>query len=128
MCWVRILGALKTFNDRKHVTAARVALIADYNEIFYHQLEALQAHLYFTKGPLGENGQVVSETGATNGLSAYTSGGTAGGGTDEYAQLSPVARRMLIWIKEHVVSEDGVVMTDMARGIKDSGASAQEIS
>lgn len=60
--------------------------------------------------------------------SAYTSAGNAGGGPDEYSGLSPIAKRMLIWIKNNTHSEDGILMTDIARGIKDSGASAQQIS
>lgn len=129
MCWVRILGNLKTYNDKKHITAVRIYKVTDHNEIFYHQLEALQAHLYFTKGPLGENGAPVAAGGSGAGVpSAYTSGGNTGGGPDEYSGLSPIAKRMLIWIKNNTHSEDGVQMTDIARGIKDSGASAQEIS
>lgn len=129
MCWVRVLGNLKTFHDKKHITAARIFPITDHNEIFYHQLEALQAHLYFTKGPLGENGQVVTDNQGANGVpSAYTSGGGGGGGGEEYAGLSEVAKRMLIWIKENTKNEDGVIMTDIARGIRGTGADAKEIS
>jgi len=127
MCWVRILGNLKSFNGKKHVTAARIFRVTDYNEIFFHQLEALQAHLFFTKGSLGENNQPTSN--AAGGVpSAYTSGGAIGGGVDEYAGHTPLAKRMLIWIKSNTTSDDGVIMTDIARGVKDSGASAREIS
>jgi replication factor A2 len=127
MCWVRILGNLKSFNDKKHVTAARISRVTDYNEIFFHQLEALQAHLFFIRGPLAEDNQPTS--GAAGGVPpAYTAGGTVGGGVDEYAVFTPLGKRMLMWIKSNTVSDDGVIMTDIARGVKDSGASAQEIS
>lgn len=128
MCWVRILGNLKSFNDKKHVTAARMFRVTDYNEIFFHQLEALEAHLFFTRGSSGENNQPTS--GAAGGVpSAYTSGGPVGGGVNEYPGFTPLAKRMLMWIKSNTVDgEDGVIMTDIARGVKDSGASAREIS
>lgn len=128
MCWVRILGNLKSFHGKRHVTAARIFPITDYNEIFFHQLEALQAHLFFTTGPLGGNNNTSNAAGGA--MSAYIPGGTTGGGggTDKYAEFSPLAKRMHIWIKENITNDNGVIMTDIARGVRDSGASAREIS
>lgn len=129
MSWIRVLGNLKTFNDKKHVMAGRIQLITDHNEVFYHFLEALHSHLYFTQGPLGENGAPVTDTSGIP--SAYTS---AGGNNkmdvdDITSGWDPIARRMYHWIKDHTTdATEGVAMTAMAKGIKDSGASAQQIS
>ncbi|KAF8307291.1 nucleic acid-binding protein [Clavulina sp. PMI_390] len=127
MCWVRIVGHIRNFQEKRMITAASISRVVDHNEIFYSQLEALQAHLYITKGPLGENGQPGGGGGGAGVPSAYTAGGATSGEDSQYADLPPVARRMLAWIKDHTTSDDGVLMTDIARGIRD-GANAQQIS
>ncbi|KOS15849.1 rfa2-dna replication factor 36 kda subunit [Malassezia pachydermatis] len=48
--FVRILGEIKSFNNKRSITAASVAVIEDHNEYLFHQLEVIQAHLALLKG------------------------------------------------------------------------------
>ncbi|OBT57552.1 hypothetical protein VF21_03424 [Pseudogymnoascus sp. 05NY08] len=49
--YVRVLGRLKAFNNKKHVAAHVVRPVTDFNEINAHLLEATYVHLYFSRGP-----------------------------------------------------------------------------
>ena len=49
--YIKVIGSLKTFNDKKHVVGHNIHAIEDFNEITHHFLEAIHAHLYNTRGP-----------------------------------------------------------------------------
>ena len=101
--------------------------MTDANEVYYHKLEALQVHLFFTRG-LGED-STMADGAARSAPSAYTSGGTGGGGdADEYSSLKPMQRKVLLWIKENARTDDGVLITDIAMGVKGDGVTAAGIS
>ena len=55
--YIKIVGSLKTFNDKKHVVGHNIHAIEDFNEITHHFLEAIHAHLYNTRGPANGGGQ-----------------------------------------------------------------------
>jgi replication factor A2 len=48
---VRVLGQLKSFNNKKHVGSHHIRLVTDFNEVMYHLLEAASIHLHLTRGP-----------------------------------------------------------------------------
>lgn len=50
--YVRIIGALKTFSNKRHVSANRVRPIEDFNEILFHPIECIYVHKYCTEGPV----------------------------------------------------------------------------
>lgn len=50
--YVRIIGALKTFSNKRHVSANRVRPIEDFNEILFHPIECIYVHKYYTEGPV----------------------------------------------------------------------------
>lgn len=53
--YVRAIGTVKTFNDKRSITAFLVKPITDFNEITHHLLNVLQVHLYMTKGKIGDD-------------------------------------------------------------------------
>lgn len=53
--YVRIIGLIKTFQNRRTVNAGHIRAITDYNEIFYHRLDAIYTHLQVTR-PAGVSG------------------------------------------------------------------------
>jgi len=53
--YVKIVGVITSFNQKKHVLAYNVHPIQDFNEISHHFLKAIVANLYHTRGPLGLN-------------------------------------------------------------------------
>ncbi|TGZ83158.1 replication protein A, subunit RPA32 [Ascodesmis nigricans] len=72
--YVRVIGHLKTHNNKRHISAFAILPVKDYNEVQYHLLEAVYIHLYLTRGPLmGEGG------GAHGAGAAYGAGATYGG-------------------------------------------------
>lgn len=49
--YVRILGQLKSFGNKKHVGSHKIHAVTDFNEVAYHLLEATLVHLQLTRGP-----------------------------------------------------------------------------
>lgn len=47
--YVTIIGQIKSFNEKKSLTAKRIRLVTDYNEIAYHNVESLYVHLHQVK-------------------------------------------------------------------------------
>lgn len=48
--FVRVLGEIKSFNNKRSVTAASISRLEDGNEYLYHQLDVIYTHLQLTKG------------------------------------------------------------------------------
>ncbi|EMR08743.1 hypothetical protein PNEG_02917 [Pneumocystis murina B123] len=53
--YVRVIGQLKSFNNKRHIYAHHIRPISDLNEVQYHILETTAIHLYFTRGPPQNN-------------------------------------------------------------------------
>lgn len=53
--YVRVIGQLKAFNNKRHIYAHHIRTIQDLNEVQYHILETTAIHLYFTRGPPQNN-------------------------------------------------------------------------
>lgn len=60
--YVRIIGLVKTFQNRRTVNAGHIRAITDYNEIFYHKLDAIYTHLQVTR-PTGVSSDTNVEEG-----------------------------------------------------------------
>jgi len=48
--YIRVIGNLRSFNDKKSVVAYRIVPIVDFNEITHHFLEVIYVHLQNTRG------------------------------------------------------------------------------
>jgi replication factor A2 len=46
-----VVGLLKSFHDKRSIAAYLIRPVQDFNEITHHFLEAIQTHLYNTRGP-----------------------------------------------------------------------------
>lgn len=64
--YVRIIGNIKTFQNKRTVTAGHIRAITDFNEVFYHKLDAVHTHLQITRGP-GAAGGAGAGAGAVSG-------------------------------------------------------------
>lgn len=73
--YVRVWGRLKSFSNKRHVGAHVIRPVEDINEVNYHLLEATYVHLYFSRGPLGQNGAAGAD-----GDSMFVDGDGYGGG------------------------------------------------
>ncbi|KAG5998033.1 hypothetical protein E4U43_002512 [Claviceps pusilla] len=74
---VRVWGRLKSFSNKRHVGAHVIRPVTDFNEVNYHLLEATYVHLFYTKGPLGQQ-QGGGGAGGANGDSMFVDGGGYG--------------------------------------------------
>jgi hypothetical protein len=50
--YVRILGTLKTFSNKRHINVTRLRKIDDFNEVLFHPLECVYVHKYYVDGPV----------------------------------------------------------------------------
>jgi replication factor A2 len=81
--YVRVLGQLKSFNNKKHVGSHKIQPVTDFNEVQYHLLEAAAIHLHLTRGPpeqyapTGDGGAATSAYGQNRGGDVVM-GGTGG--------------------------------------------------
>ncbi|KAJ6630877.1 hypothetical protein B0H10DRAFT_1774153, partial [Mycena sp. CBHHK59/15] len=48
--YVRVTGALKTHNGKKHIHASNIRLVKDSNEVYFHLLEVISVHITLQKG------------------------------------------------------------------------------
>ncbi|GAA5941792.1 Rfa2p [Sporobolomyces koalae] len=106
--YVRIIGSIKTFAEKRHINAQRVRAIEDFNEINFHLIECAYVHKYITRGPPGggNNTSMVTDRpydGA--GGNPYTADG---GASNDAARDLPAGQRA-IWrfIKEQTDAGEG---------------------
>ncbi|KFY22692.1 hypothetical protein V493_06406 [Pseudogymnoascus sp. VKM F-4281 (FW-2241)] len=112
--YVRVLGRLKAFNNKKHVAAHVVRPVTDFNEINAHLLEATYVHLYFSRGPpesLQAGGG--AEGGAGGGLFVDQGDGAGGAaavarGGRQLPQLSAVAKKVYNLLSTAPQSNEGL--------------------
>ncbi|VUC24817.1 unnamed protein product [Clonostachys rosea] len=82
--FVRVFGILRSFNDKPSITAYSMRAVPDYNEVNYHLLEATYTHLYFTRGPLDQEGRAGNEEPSmfVGGAGGGAGGASAGNNSD----------------------------------------------
>jgi replication factor A2 len=125
--YCRVWGRLKAFNNKRHVGAHVIRPITDYNEINYHLLEATAVHLFFTRGPPGDQAQGQKGAG-TNGMNGGQQEYSAGGGL--LPSLSPIARRVFTALKE-AKSNEGLhcqmLASNLGMSVNDVYKGAEEL-
>ncbi|KAH9935018.1 uncharacterized protein B0H18DRAFT_927723 [Fomitopsis serialis] len=126
--YIRVMGGLKSFGNKRYINANHLRLVKDPNEIQFHLLEAFTVELIFQKGaPLrpseaGSKGAVANGQGAA---SAYNPQSTATGGMEQYAHLPSIQRRIVEFMMSQPQQNEGVHVAAIARHI---GGEANAIS
>jgi len=79
--YVRVVGQLRANKDRRNIAVHHMRPVTDYNELTFHLLEAIQAHLYFTRGGATRAAAAAGAAGAAGpmGVAAPQFGGGFGG-------------------------------------------------
>lgn len=120
--WVRVWGRLKAFNQKRHVGAHFIRAIDRFDEVNYHLMEANYVHLYFTKGPLGEqqNGAAANggDGGAGDSMFVDQYGGANGRG-EEAAKLGSCGqngRKMYQFLSNTPGGNEGVHLNLITSG------------
>ena len=96
--YARVTGQLKSFTNKKHVGSHNIRPITDHNEVTYHLLEAVQVHIYFTRGlsPGSDNTANVTTNNSNNVMDYNMTGANAGGGQNSiFAGLTEPQRRVM---------------------------------
>ncbi|KAJ5902983.1 hypothetical protein N7504_005366 [Penicillium tannophilum] len=108
--YVRVLGAIKSFGNKRYIAAHSLQPVTDVNQFFCSMLDATAAHLFFTRGPPGGNG---SGDGGTGG--AGMDGGDNYNGHDRVlSSLSPFARDMYNLLKTESHDATGLHLQTIA--------------
>ncbi|SPO25326.1 related to RFA2 - DNA replication factor A, 36 kDa subunit [Ustilago trichophora] len=124
--YVRVLGTLKSFQNRRSISAGHMRPVIDYNEVMFHRLEAVHAHLQLTRGVKSNqaNGAVGAVQGLDRGQAMQTSDINAYSGSnqnvlDQYKSLDPLPRQIMsIVTVEAENHHDGVHVALIARKLK----------
>ena len=120
--YIRVIGSIKDFGNRRHLAATQVRAITDHNEIFFHLLESQYVHLVMRRGkPVSpfsicslatlcprvclltdtfgrrfqrDNSSVALGGGIAGGNAGdYAAGGGGGGGGGQFNDLVPYVQR-----------------------------------
>ncbi|KAL7420751.1 Replication factor A protein 2 [Cryptotrichosporon argae] len=96
--YVSVLGTIKTFGGKRHVSATHIRPITNHDEVFHHMLKAVYVSHSLRGGSAG--GAVRTEPGQNDyAAGAHSNGGSA---ATAYAHLQPLQRRIM----EIVAAED----------------------
>lgn len=110
--YCRAFGKLKTFGKR-HVVAHVVRPVVDMNEVNYHLLEATYVHLYFQRGPLGEQ-KAVDNAANSNQGGSYGGAQAGQGGLKLPPGASSAARKVYECIAQTPQTNEGLHMQEIA--------------
>ena len=135
--FVRVHGRIKSFNNKRWLNANFVRVIADYNEVNYHLLEATLVHLVNTKGPLGGAGAGAGGSQHDGGDSMFVDGGYGGGGAGmgggapKTINGSALAQRMFAYMQTAPGGNEGIPVTLLSNSlgvsIQDTQRAADEL-
>ncbi|GAA5996349.1 Rfa2p [Rhodotorula paludigena] len=118
--YVRIIGQIKTFSNKRHLNVNRIRRVEDQNEVLFHAVEAIYVHKYYSEGPPGGAGGVGALGNAPyNGGAAnpYANGGeTSGGGGETYSDLPTLQRSIMQTVLANK-SDEGVNINAILRAV-----------
>ncbi|KAL7415051.1 hypothetical protein BDY24DRAFT_383552 [Mrakia frigida] len=123
--YVRVVGTVKTFSNKRHLAATHIRPIKDHNEVFYHLLECQYVSLVMKKGKLGEGGAQAQGGGGGAGanMNDYSGGGGGGGGGGIYADLTPIHRKVMEFVAS-AASEEGLHVKQIAQKVSGFNSAA----
>ncbi|KAH8089703.1 hypothetical protein HD553DRAFT_327748 [Filobasidium floriforme] len=118
--YVSVLGVLKSFGGKRHISAQNIRRVEDFNEVHYHLLEALYISLTLRNPNKGMGGAASAPARAGNTHADYLPGGNnnaQSGDDDRWANQPTFHRAILKAIEEHTVGEDGVHVGVVAKNL-----------
>ncbi|KAI8998628.1 replication protein A subunit RPA32 [Trametes punicea] len=125
--YVRVLGSLKVFGNKRYITATHIKPCKGADELFFHILEAATVTLIFERGPPprpseGAHALMNRTNGNAPGQSAYTAQSTGSAATAaQFAHLPPLQRQIISFLLSQPKSDEGVHVAAIARHIITSG-------
>lgn len=131
--YVRVMGRLNSFNNKRHVGAHVIRPVTDFNEVNYHLLEATYVHLLLTRGDPQQGAQQQGRQqgaaggNAGDGDSMFVDGGGYGTANEiqvKVAACSRTAQRLYNWMAHSPGGNEGLHINVMASG---TGLSLREV-
>lgn len=125
--YVRVLGSLKMFGNKRYVNATQIRPVQSPAEIYYHVLDAMTVTLIWERGPPPRPGQNPQEAGpkSSSASSPYSAQPIQSAGSDQYAHLPQLHRAIVAFMQREPPSEAGVHVGAIARAV---GGDAVSIS
>ncbi|GAA5874254.1 hypothetical protein JCM3774_000921 [Rhodotorula dairenensis] len=126
--YVRIIGQLKTFSNKRHISSNRFRKVTDHNEVLFHAVECIYVHKYYTQGPPGgAKMQDITHTTYDGGANPYAGGAAASAAaSDMYNDLVPAQRAIMTFIASRTQDpeqgEEGVHVEAIVRSMGGSEA------
>ncbi|KAG9031609.1 replication factor A protein 2 [Tulasnella sp. UAMH 9824] len=114
--WIRVLGTVKYFGGKRTFNAMVIRPVKDPHEIYFAMLEALQVHMFYTRGaPTGASqGLSNNSQNAYNAATSTTNAGSAMGG---FGHLPPMERKIVQHIINSAPGEEGIHVTELTKGL-----------
>ncbi|EPS98543.1 replication protein A subunit RPA32, partial [Fomitopsis schrenkii] len=126
--YIRAMGSLKSFGNKRYINATHLRLIKDHNEINFHFLEAFTVELILQKGPPLRPSEAGSRGAIANGsanASAYDPPSSSATRMEPYAHLPSIQRRIVEFMMNQPQQSEGIHVAAVARHI---GGDAHAIS
>ncbi|KAJ6572909.1 N-acetyltransferase B complex non catalytic subunit-domain-containing protein [Mycena sp. CBHHK59/15] len=111
--YVRVTGALKTHNGKKHIHASNIRLVKDSNEVYFHLLEVISVHITLQKGLPPRPGQEQQQP-AVQGQSAYA---VQSRPNNLPAMFSPLADKVVNYLDSLPKNPEGTFVGDIAKAL-----------
>ncbi|KAI0726629.1 replication protein A subunit RPA32 [Fomitopsis betulina] len=122
--YVRAVGSLKSFGNKRYINATHLHRIRDHNEVNFHFLEAFTIELIFQKGPplrpseAGSRGAIANDSANA---SAYDPPSSSATRMEPYAHLPSIQRRIVEFMMNQPQQSEGIHVAAIARHIGGDG-------
>ncbi|KAJ9117898.1 hypothetical protein QFC20_000179 [Naganishia adeliensis] len=119
--YVAVVGSIKSFNQKRHVSATTVRPITDMNEVHYHFLECVWVSLSARNPGMQTSGGAAPQNGPAS--NSYAPGaGQQQAGNDRWAEFGPVAKSIMEVVSaEGAQNDEGLHVAEIARRVGSSG-------
>ncbi|KAH9854240.1 replication protein A subunit RPA32 [Lenzites betulinus] len=121
--YVRVLGSLKVFGNKRYITATHIKPYKGVDELFFHILEAATVTLTFERGPPprpSEGAHALTNRVKNNagGHSAYTARASApAANVGQFSHLPPLQRHIIEFILAQPKTDEGIHVAAIARQV-----------
>ncbi|KAH0827176.1 N-acetyltransferase B complex non catalytic subunit-domain-containing protein [Lanmaoa asiatica] len=118
--YVRVLGSLKTFGNKKYINTNFIRPIDSPAEIYFHLLEAMTVTMIWERGPPPRPGQNLQEgTPRQNGagLGAAYSAQPTSSSSDQFSHLPKLHHSIITFIQAQPSNAEGIHVSAIARAV-----------
>ncbi|KAG8813790.1 replication factor A protein 2 [Serendipita sp. 399] len=96
--YVRFIGMIRTFSDRKHLNATLMRKVEDFNEVIFHFNEVIAMTMLNLRGPPASSGNANA--------------------ADEYASLDPVERAICHFMRDNPPPDGGYHVKQIMKAVR----------